>query len=165
TMDSIKMILQGILRQQNLDSKVHLYHSLEGWETMVGSRIARHCQPKNFREGILSVVVDSPAWMQQLRYLEEDIRKKVNEAIGSATVTKIHFQIGELVQSDKGLEAAASSLEWERGEIDSDVRARIDTQTAEIHDEQMKEQLKRFFARQYKVLQYRRKHGSNQNSE
>ena len=165
-MDSIKTILQGVLRQQNLNSRLDLYRALEGWEDMVGARIARHCLPKTLRDdGILLVLVDSPAWMRQIRYLEKDIRKKVNDTIGQAAVAKIHFQVGEIAPYRKVLFKEASTPEWASGEIDSAAWARIEEHTAGLRDEQIKGQLQGFLSRQYQVLQYRKKIGPDHGRE
>ena len=52
------------------------------WSDAVGSRIASHAQPCAFRDGILTLSVDSAPWMQQLTYLKQELILKVNGELG-----------------------------------------------------------------------------------
>ena len=74
------------------------------WSDAVGSRIASHAQPVAFREGVLTVAVDSSPWLQQLNFLKRDLIVKVNEKIGSEMVQAIQLKAGKIappVQPEK----------------------------------------------------------------
>ncbi|WP_250680619.1 DUF721 domain-containing protein [Geomonas sp. Red32] len=67
------------------------------WERAVGSRIANHAQPSAFRDGTLTVTVDSAPWMQQLSFLKRELILKVNDALGYTLVKELYFRAGKVV--------------------------------------------------------------------
>jgi len=67
------------------------------WETTVGDALAGHTEPVSFREGVLSVAVDSSAWLFQLeRFHKKLVRDKLNKELGRPLVKKIIFRFGEM---------------------------------------------------------------------
>jgi predicted nucleic acid-binding Zn ribbon protein len=66
------------------------------WEDAVGSRIASHAVPSGFRDGTLTVSVDSAPWMQQLSYLKRELISKVNEELGYEQVKDLYFKAGKI---------------------------------------------------------------------
>ncbi len=63
------------------------------WEEVVGLPVARHTRPLWIKEGKLRVSVTDPIWLQELGYVEKTIRKKLNEKLGRAAVTRIEFRM------------------------------------------------------------------------
>ena len=59
------------------------------WETLVGPTIARHARPQRLRRGVLVVEVDGPEWLQELRYLQRDLRTRLNERLGRTAVREL----------------------------------------------------------------------------
>jgi len=113
-METIKSILDDLFRKRKLESNLRGYQVFGFWEDVVGVRIARHSQPKRFRDRILWVIVDNSVWMQQLKFLEERIKEKLNQAIGSPMIAKIRFQIGEINWLPKEESGNAVSPEWRK---------------------------------------------------
>lgn len=64
------------------------------WESAVGSRIASHAAPAAFRDGTLTLTVDSAPWMQQLSFLKRELIAKVNEKLGEEMVKDIFMKAG-----------------------------------------------------------------------
>jgi predicted nucleic acid-binding Zn ribbon protein len=48
-----------------------------GWEDLVGPDVAAHATPRSLRDGVLTVVVDHPAWATSLRMLSADLLRRV----------------------------------------------------------------------------------------
>lgn len=153
-MDSLKSILQGIFKKENLEPKLRVYQTFPVWERAVGPRIARHSHPRRFRDGTLWVVVDNPMWMQQLSFLEEELRNKINELIGSSMVEKIRFHIGELGDSshEQALPPPASVQSADK--LDDHTREEIEQQVAGVADEQLRERLRSLFTKQCQRLRH-----------
>ena len=61
------------------------------WDSVVGERIAEVARAKAIRRGVLRVEVSDSTWRQELAYLKEDIRAKLNEAVGENVVLDIKF--------------------------------------------------------------------------
>lgn len=66
------------------------------WEKAVGERIASHASPATFREGVLTLNVDSAPWMQQLNFLKREMIVKVNEELEEALVQDLYFKAGRV---------------------------------------------------------------------
>ena len=62
------------------------------WDDVVGSLIAAHVRPVRFEHGALLVEVDEPAWATQVRFLTDDIRRRLAEDAG-VEVTSIDVRV------------------------------------------------------------------------
>lgn len=72
-MDKAGNILGGILARHNIRKIGALANIAADWRAICGEAVARHCAPADLRDGVLSIVVDSPAWMQQLSFLKAEL--------------------------------------------------------------------------------------------
>jgi predicted nucleic acid-binding Zn ribbon protein len=109
------------------------------WETAVGSRIASHATPAAFREGVLTLRVDSAPWMQQLTYLKRDLIAKVNQELGEELVKDLFMKGGKVTPTapvekaapPKRRELSKAELSWvsEQSEsvTDPELRAVFDS--------------------------------------
>jgi predicted nucleic acid-binding Zn ribbon protein len=59
------------------------------WEQVVGADIAAHVWPERYADGELSVRADSTAWATQMRLLAPNLVRRLNEDIGTGTVTRV----------------------------------------------------------------------------
>ena len=64
------------------------------WEEAVGPTIADHAQPVSLREGVLVVRVDEPGWATQLRYLANDVLRRLDEAAGAHVADRLEVRVG-----------------------------------------------------------------------
>ena len=65
------------------------------WTDCVGEQIASHARPAAFRDGTLTVSVDSAPWMQQLNFLKKQLMEKLNARLGEALVKDIYLRAGK----------------------------------------------------------------------
>lgn len=72
-MDKAGNILGGILARHNIRKIGALANIAADWRAVCGDAVARHCAPADLRDGVLSIVVDSPVWMQQLSFLKAEL--------------------------------------------------------------------------------------------
>jgi predicted nucleic acid-binding Zn ribbon protein len=94
-----------MLRARGLGSRLEEYRVFGQWEKSVGPVIARHAQPQTMRGKKLTLVVDSPAWMQQLSLLKPQIVEKVNRNLGKETIKDIMLRLGEVESRKMSSEA------------------------------------------------------------
>lgn len=59
------------------------------WPEAVGDHIGANAHIVRLRSGTLEVVVNTDTWANELRYLGEVLREKLNEACGPETVKQI----------------------------------------------------------------------------
>jgi len=87
-------ILGPLLKGYDLDSLNRCGALVSRWEEVVGETIALHARPEGLRDGILTLVVESAAWAQQLHFLEDRIRDRITTA--GFTVRAIRLRTGTL---------------------------------------------------------------------
>jgi len=63
------------------------------WDQVVGTAIAAHAKPLWIKNGQLRVEVSDPIWVQELRFMEQTIREKLNGELGRKAVEKIDFRL------------------------------------------------------------------------
>ncbi len=95
-LDRLSHTLGSMLKARGLGSRLDEYRVFGQWEKSVGPVIARHAQPQTVRGKKLTLVVDSPAWMQQLSLLKPQIVEKVNRNLGKETIKDIMLRLGEV---------------------------------------------------------------------
>jgi hypothetical protein len=65
----------------------------QDWLSVVGASIAAQTVPAHYFKGTLSIMVQHPAWMQQLWQFQEPIKDKVNQHLGRLWVNEIKFTL------------------------------------------------------------------------
>ena len=87
-------ILSSALKRRGLAGKLADNPVFKLWPQAVGAKIARQTRPDGWRAGTLFVKTTSSVWVQQLHFMKEDIRKKINDLAGKTVVQEIHFGVG-----------------------------------------------------------------------
>lgn len=96
SMTPLKDILQGLLSASNLNFNPADAEIWEVWDDVVGSAIAEHAQPSNITKKKLRVHVEEPIWLQELEFVADTIKYKLNERLGRKAVEKVVFRLGSL---------------------------------------------------------------------
>ncbi len=63
------------------------------WCDVVGPVVAAHCQPLSLRNGVLVVAVDEPGWATELRYLGDDVVRRVADTVGEGVVKRLDVRV------------------------------------------------------------------------
>ena len=64
------------------------------WAEVVGPLLASKAEPVRIEEGKLFVRVANSAWMQELQYLKDDIRSRLNHRMGASVVRGLYLILG-----------------------------------------------------------------------
>jgi predicted nucleic acid-binding Zn ribbon protein len=59
------------------------------WPQIVGTDLAAHTSPESLREGELTVIADSTAWATQLRLLQAQLIRRLNDELGAGMVLRV----------------------------------------------------------------------------
>ena len=81
--------LAEVAADLRLDNPDVLAAVLTGWPEVVGEAVAAHARPRTLRQGVLIVEVDSPEWATQLRYLEEELVRRLGRNLRPGVVSGI----------------------------------------------------------------------------
>jgi len=93
TLTSLKEIIADLLGSTNLPFNPEDATIWRVWDEVAGETIARNAQPLWIRNGRLRVKVSDPIWLQELSFMEETMRNKLNERLGRKAVEKIEFRL------------------------------------------------------------------------
>ena len=85
--DALRQVLQRI----DPERRLAVYRVWVFWDDVVGAAVAARAQPASFRDGVLSVRVGGAAWMQELQFMKEDVRERLNERLGAELIRDIYF--------------------------------------------------------------------------
>ena len=70
-----------LMAEHGWETPVAVGGVVHNWAETVGERIAEHCTPVSFAEGVLTIQVDSNAWAVELRHLAGALTAKLNESL------------------------------------------------------------------------------------
>lgn len=77
----LEATLARLLAEAGWEAPAAVGGIIHGWADIVGPRIAAHCVPISFEDGVLTVQTDSSAWATELRNLSSALLAKLNAAM------------------------------------------------------------------------------------
>ena len=105
------------------------------WEEAVGPQIARRCRPLYLKDGRLTIVVDSPAWAQQLALLKRDLIGRFDTIAGKGAVRDLFFTTGD-VSSEESVPPSPPVIDTP---LSPETEEAIEREAAAIADEELRE--------------------------
>ena len=94
--EHIGVILKQLFRDQEWEKHLEASLLLLRWQELVGSQIAQQSQPEFIKDGVLQVRVENSVWLNHLRFLGEELRRKLNEKLSPQKIKEIRFRQGPL---------------------------------------------------------------------
>jgi predicted nucleic acid-binding Zn ribbon protein len=91
--------LHRLLQRIDPDKRLEVYRLWTFWDREVGEAIAARARPASYRAGVLAVRVSSAAWMQELQFMKEEIRERLNARLGEELVRDIYFVSGPTAEA------------------------------------------------------------------
>ncbi|MCL4457952.1 MAG: DUF721 domain-containing protein [Nitrospirae bacterium] len=136
-MKSVGSLLSSLLKNLGIEDKIALSSLQKEWRSLFNEPLSLHTYPTDMKNGELSVNVDSPAWLAQLKFFKQEMTKK----LAAYGIKEIRFKHGTVYhksgqgtkgkrQNDfeqKSKHIAPSDLQW----IDETVSAVADTELKE----------------------------------
>ena len=142
--DKLSMTLGRVLKACGMEGRLSEYRVLGQWEKAVGTVIAHHAQPQSMQGKKLTLLVDSPAWMQQLSLLKPEIIKKLNISFGREAIQDITLKLGEITAQTAPLEVPRP-----HAPLSGEERSQIETFLQELHDPDIRENLRRLIEKDF----------------
>ena len=142
--ERLSSTITKLLKARGLESRLSEYRIFRQWEEAVGDVLARHAHPVAMHGKKLTLMVDSPAWMQQLSLLKPEIKEKVNNILGNDVVKDIKLILGEVAAIKKTVSPLAVSAVLDREE-----RVAIDRYAEKVHDPDVREAIRRVMEKDF----------------
>lgn len=98
--------LSSFLKRAGLDERMAAASAVPEWPERVGERIAGVTRPLRVSDGTLLVAVRSSAWLMELRMMEREILRRVNEERQRGRIQAIRFVIDRGDDIDGGDDVA-----------------------------------------------------------
>jgi predicted nucleic acid-binding Zn ribbon protein len=93
------------------------------WDEVVGEILAARSEPIRMEHGKLFVRVAGSAWMQELQFLGDEVRTRLNQKLGAPLVRELFFVLGH------GRRPKSKRREITRHPVDEDVIAALVPET------------------------------------
>jgi len=84
--------LERLLKRLGVAETMHGWRAVELWPEVAGERVADHARAVGFRDGVLVVEVDNPAWMNELTYLQRRFAAELNKRLGEDIVREVRLR-------------------------------------------------------------------------
>ena len=126
--------IQRIARSLGFESSLRLARIKGQWDVIFSGPVTLHAWPVKLVRGTLTIVVDSPAWLQQLSFLKDDFVSKL-AALG---VQDIRFQTGHIPRKPPLKPDQAPAPRDLTGE---DISL-IDNETSNVNDTELKDYIR-----------------------
>ena len=92
----LKNILKNMFGDESLPFNVDDARIWTIWGEAVGPAISKNARPSWIKDKKLRVIVRDPIWLQELQFVEQEIRKKLNNKLGREAIRKIDFRVGAI---------------------------------------------------------------------
>lgn len=146
-------VLERWLRNHGRDRDVRAYTIRHRWADLVGPQLSERTQPTSLRDGLLTVVVASAAWLNELTFMRGALVGRINELVGQGTVAAIRLVAGQVrpPPAPAPLEEQPAYVELPPHEVE-----RVEREVAEqVDDPELREAiLKARLAQLGRVLRY-----------
>ncbi len=93
-MTSLKDIIANLLSDGALPFNPDDAQIWKIWDVVVGPAISKNAQPLWIKSKKLRVIVSDPIWLQELKFVEKNIKEKLNKKLRRKAVEKIEFRVG-----------------------------------------------------------------------
>ena len=133
--------LQKVLKRKKILLDLIDYRILDIWNGAVGPQISANTNPFKFKNNTLFVHVSSPAWMQQLRFMKQEIMDKVNLDWEKEEITNIYFSIGDIHYTPS--KTADNPIDFSRYPLKERDKRLIRENLSQIDDEELKDILEK----------------------
>lgn len=89
---TVSSVLGSLITDRGWSSSLDIGKVLGRWPDLVGPQVAQHATPVDFSPPLLVIAADSTTWATQLRVLKPTILRRLEEGLGSATITEIEIK-------------------------------------------------------------------------
>jgi hypothetical protein len=126
---TLQETLDSMFQGENTGLRFDLYKINKAWKQIVGKKIAENTLPDRISRNTLIVNVSNTVWMQELHFLKDIIREKLNACFNDLKLQDIRFKTGKVEQNKQS-----------RWSVDLPALSREETLIAEEESLQIKDE-------------------------
>jgi len=89
---SLQEVLHEILKKYNLERRFEQAELADIWNKTLGPSVANQTKRVVFKNGVLTVYIDSALVKHELNMLKSRLVDSLNETVGKPLVTEIHIR-------------------------------------------------------------------------
>ena len=93
---ALSELLETLLDSTQINRNIDILRLWDAWATAAGPEFSKVTKPAVFKDNLLLVHVKSAAWLHQLQFQEEELRRNLNQYLGDNRIDQIRFKIGSL---------------------------------------------------------------------
>ena len=138
--------LQKVLRKRKIFLELIDHSILDVWNIAVGPQISANTNPFKFKNGTLFVHVSAPAWMQQLRFMKQEIMDKVNLEWEKEEIENIYFSIGDIHRTPE--KQADNPIDFSLYPLKERDKRLIRENLSQIDDKELKDTLEKVMTKE-----------------
>ncbi len=87
--------LKEFIQSKPLGENLSQIELLSGWKEIFPPVICKHAKPIGIRGNELIIMVSSSAWLNELSFLKEELKNRLNEKAGKELIKGIRFYLKE----------------------------------------------------------------------
>jgi len=145
--ESLSSILHRITQRYGLEPRLQILKFQENWEHIVGENMAQHTMPLSLQYHKLTLLVDNPAWTQQLHFLQPKILEMLRRFTPNIEISEIRFKVGPLPKQESPLQKEETAP----SPISADEKNYIEESLQPIQNLEMRESLRGLMVRAFQV--------------
>jgi hypothetical protein len=138
-MKSAGSILSTLIKTLGIEDKMTIASLQREWFRLFNEPLSLHTYPVELKDGELLVNVDSPLWLQQLKFFKGDMLKKLH----GYRIVSIRFKHGSAYRSRRQTPIERPDAARKEKRITDTDREWINQIVGEIKDPELSEQLRK----------------------
>jgi hypothetical protein len=140
-LQSINPVLDTIFRDLGISERIKLDTLSRRWSDIFSGPLAEHTGPLDLKEGMLVIAVDSPVWLQHLKFMKKDIIEKLK----GHGVKDIKLKHGSIYRDKEGGKSAHKPEQPVYRKLTLRETESIDQAVTEIEDDELKAVIRSIF--------------------
>jgi hypothetical protein len=140
-LQSINPVLDAMFRDLGISERIKLDTLSRRWSDIFSGSLAEHTAPADLKEGMLVIAVDSPVWLQHLKFMKKDILEKLK----GHGVRDIRFKHGSIYRDRENAKSVRKAEEPVYRKLTSGEAESIENAVTQIEDAELKTVIRSIF--------------------
>jgi predicted nucleic acid-binding Zn ribbon protein len=141
---SLRGALERSLRDLGLQKRLKTEQLTVLWPKIVGPSVAKITNPAQFRNGTLFIDVADHVWMQELKFQEVELIRRLNDTLREPLVRRLFFQLARIGRPEPSLPQESTTAPPLTIPLDPQQELALEREVACVRDPELREILKDF---------------------